>query len=532
MKTHKKNIFYYNIFLIIFFCNMLLLALPSNAQPPGRILFNSDFEIPTLTPASPSPPRQSCNPATSCWYLVPENDVPGWNVVDNPAAPLAPNVVNNLVEFWNSGFTSGVTVPAQSGNQFIELNAAQETPVYFEICMFAGETLTWSLWHRGRSGTDQMFLNITDANGAALAAQTFSTGNTAWVNYTGMVTNTGPNGAVRFTFRPGTTASGSATVGNFIDNIQVLGLRPLVEFANPTYSAGEALTSAPRLLINGTIPVGGVTVTIGITGGSATAGTDFSFTPNVTIPAGNYDGTVATSIPINMAVLEDLLAEGNETINFRIVSAGNPLLVNDANCNGGIQDATVYTIIDNDLPLPVELVTFTAKNIANKVELTWQTSSEKSSSYFEVQKSRDSENWTAIGRVMAVGNSNINNQYSFYDERTIGNMYYRLKMVDTDQSFKYSKIVSVSTDNIANKESSILIYPNPVNKGEKINIELNTANSAGKVLVELNDILGRQSASYLVEGNHISVDTPNIAGVYLMTIFDGNAVYRYKIVVQ
>lgn len=532
MKTQEKDNLFYNMLLTIFFSGIFLLALPSNAQPPGRILFNSDFEIPTLTPASPSPPRQSCNPATACWYLVPENDVPGWNVVDNPAFPLAPNVVNNLVEFWNSGFNSGGAVPAQSGNQFIELNAAQETPVYFEICMFAGETLTWSLWHRGRSGTDQMFLNITDANGAALAAQTITTGNTAWVNYTGMVTNTGPNGAVRFTFRPGATASGSATVGNFIDNIQVLGLRPLVEFVNPTYSAGEALTSAPRLLINGTIPVGGVTVTIGITGGSATNGTDFNFTPNVTIPAGNYDGTVATSIPINLSVLEDLLVEGNETINFSIVSAGNPLLVNDSNCNGGIQDATVYTIIDNDLLLPVDLISFTAKNIANKVELNWQTSAEKSSSYFEVQKSRDSQNWTAIGRVTAAGNSTITNQYSFYDDKTIGNMYYRLKMVDTDQSFKHSKIVAVTTNNIAQHNSNILVYPNPVNKGEKIKIELGTGGTTKKTLVELNDILGRQSASYLLEGNEIAIDTPSVAGVYLMTIFDGTEVYRYKIVVQ
>lgn len=531
MKDNKKNTLYDNMLLMLFFSSMLLFALPSNAQPPGRILFNSDFEIPVLTDGSPY--RQGCAVAAPCWYLVPENVVPGWNVVDNPAFPLAPNLINNSVEFWNSGFGG---VPAQSGSQFIELNAAQETPVYFEICMFSGETLNWSLWHRGRTstgtGVDEMFLNITAANGAALAARTITTGTAAWVNYTGMVTNTGPNGAVRFTFTPGATASGSATVGNFIDNIQVLGLRPLVEFENPTYTAGEALTSAPRLLINGTIPVGGVTVTIGITGGTAANGTDFSFNPSVTIPAGNYDGTTATSIPINLAIIEDLLVEAGETINFNIVSAGNPLLVNDANCNGGIQDATVYNIIDNDLILPVELVTFTAKNITNKVELAWQTSSEKSSSYFEVQKSKDSQNWTAIGRVTAAGNSNTNNQYSFYDERTIGNMYYRLKMVDTDQKFKYSKMLSVSTDNITHKESNILVYPNPVNKGEKVNIELNATNSDRKVLVELNDILGRQSASYLVEGNNISVATPNIAGVYLITIFDGTDVYRYKVVVQ
>ncbi len=129
--------------------------------------------------------------------MTPESTVPGWNVVD--AMTVSTDIINDNVELWNSGFLG---VPYQSGNQFIELNADKETPVFFEICMFAGETLTWSLWHRGRNGIDQMFLNVTDANGVSLLSQSISTDNTAWVNYTGMITNSGPNGSVRFTFKP------------------------------------------------------------------------------------------------------------------------------------------------------------------------------------------------------------------------------------------------------------------------------------------------------------------------------------------
>lgn len=521
----KNNHFLWYVVVLLF---AFFIELPLLAQPAGRILFNSDFEIPILTPASPSPPRQSCSPATACWYLVPENLVPGWNVVD--AMTTSTDIINDNVEFWNSGFNG---VPAQSGNQFIELNADRESPVFFEICMFAGETLTWSLWHRGRSGTDVMSLSVTDAANVNLFSQNLSTDNTAWVNYTGMVTNTGPNGPVRFTFRPVSTASGSPTIGNFIDNIQVLGLRPLVEFANASYSAVESTVSPPRLLVNGTIPVGGATVTLTTTGGTATGGgTDYSYNTTVNIPAGNYDGTLATSIPITLSIVEDALVEvGGETINFSIVSATNPLLVNDANCGGSIQNSTVYNIIDNDLPLPITLVSFSAKVLSTQVQLGWQTSMEIQSAYFETQRSTNAIDWRAIGQVKAQQNSNTLYQYSFLDTNPQSRNYYRLKMIDIDSTYQYSKIVSANLTSI--QSNQVLIYPNPVGKNESLKIVLTTM--AENISVELNDVLGRTHVKYTSNYNKdtITINIPSVAGIYFVVIScDGKLIAQRKLTVQ
>lgn len=506
-------------------CCLVLFAWPTLAQPPGRILFNSNFEIPTLNPSDPR--VRGCSPATACWYLVRESSVPGWNVVDE--GTTSTDVVDDNVEFWNSGFQG---VPAQSGNQFIELNADKQTPVFFEICMFAGETLTWSLWHRGRNGVDQMFLNVTDANGNALANQTFSTGNTAWVNYTGTVTNTGPNGSVRFTFRPGTTASGSPTIGNFIDNIQVLGLRPLVEFASPTYSSIEHTVDRPRLLVNGTIPSGGATVTIGVTGGSATGGgVDYSFATTVAIPAGNYDGSLATSIPIGLNIVDDLTVETNESINFSILAASNPLLVNDANCGGSVQSATTYTIIDDDVSvLPVELVNFTGQVAEGGVRLAWQTSQEKASDHFEVRRSLNGQDWQVLGQVRAAGNATHRQSYSFLDQNPVAQAYYQLRIVDLDQSAKYSKIIAM-TNTGETTATTLAVFPNPVARSGQVWFQLPRQCQVAQLRVL--DLFGREQPARFSQppGGALLLDAPPQAGTYLVQVFDGTKWLQGRLVV-
>ncbi len=511
----------------------LLIEMPLFAQA-GRIVFNADFESPVLTPASISPPiTGGCSPATSCYYLVPENLVPGWNVVD--AMTVSTDVINDNVEFWDSGFTNGgFTGAAQSGNQFIELNADRETSVFFEICMFAGEVLDWSLWHRGRTSStvpDVMSLTITDAGGT-ISTQNLSTNNTAWVNYTGAVTKTGLNGAVRFTFRPVSSANNDRTFGNFIDNIQVTGLKPLVEFASPSYSAIENAVSPPRLLVNGKIPMGGTTVTLTATGSATGGGVDYSYNTTVTIPAGDYNGTLATSIPISLSVVDDALVEvGGETVNFSIASAADPLLVNDANCNGGIQSTTVYTIIDNDLLLPVTLVSFSAKALSEQVQLWWQTSTEMQSAYFEIQHSTNAIDWRNIGQVKAQQNSNTLYQYSFLDTRPQNSNYYRLKMIDIDSTYQYSKIASA---NFTNKQSNqVLIYPNPIGKNESLKIVIPTM--AENISVEVNDVLGRNHAKYTSNYNRdiITINMPNIVGIYIVVVScDGKIITQHKVIVQ
>ena len=110
---------------------------------------------------------------------------------------------------------------------------------------------------------------------------------------------------------------------NFLDNIQIE-LRPFVEFVQASSSTPEsASNNIPTLRVNGTVFTA-FNVTVQITGGTATLGTDYTTPGNSTsltiaIPAGIYDGVGSGSLfPLPVTVTHDALGEGNETIVFAI----------------------------------------------------------------------------------------------------------------------------------------------------------------------------------------------------------------------
>jgi hypothetical protein len=126
-----------------------------------------------------------------------------------------------------------------------------------------------------------------------------------------------------------------------------------------------------------------------------------------------------------------------------------------------------YTLATKDFtvsPLPVELVSFDAVLVNERqVAVSWQTASEFNSSYFEVQRSADGENWSVLGTVAAQGNSQSTIDYVLLDNAPLsGVSYYRLKQVDLNGDFHLSDIRSV---NNSPKVNQVKIYPNPTDKG-------------------------------------------------------------------
>ena len=126
-----------------------------------------------------------------------------------------------------------------------------------------------------------------------------------------------------------------------------------------------------------------------------------------------------------------------------------------------------YTLATKDYilsPLPVELVLFDAVLVNDRqVAVSWQTASEFNSSYFDVLRSDDGENWSSIGTVPAQGTSQTVIDYALMDQAPLtGVSYYRLKQVDQNGSFHLSDIRSV---NNSPKVNQVTIYPNPTDKG-------------------------------------------------------------------
>ena len=112
--------------------------------------------------------------------------------------------------------------------------------------------------------------------------------------------------------------------------------------------------------------------------------------------------------------------------------------------------------------LPVTLNHFKAINKDCNNEISWSTASEENLSKFEVTRSIDGKNFTTVGSVNAIGNSNEINVYNFSDENVSNikatTVFYQLRMVDENGDYRFSNIAQVKLNNVI---STVSVYPNP-----------------------------------------------------------------------
>jgi hypothetical protein len=144
--------------------------------------------------------------------------------------------------------------------------------------------------------------------------------------------------------------------------------------------------------------------------------------------------------------------------------------------------------------LPVELSSFTAKVLkSGGVKLDWRTETEVSNYGFEVQKSEDrsqESEWKTIGFVEGHGNSNSPKDYSFTDNGAgYGKYSYRLKQIDTDGQFEYSKVIEVDAGQIPGGFVLEQNYPNPFNPSTTIKFALAETQTAKLIIF---DVLGNE----------------------------------------
>jgi hypothetical protein len=153
--------------------------------------------------------------------------------------------------------------------------------------------------------------------------------------------------------------------------------------------------------------------------------------------------------------------------------------------------------------LPVELSSFTASIVGQKILLTWRTETEVSNYGFEIErvvKNPKSKNQNAdfskIGFVEGSGNSNSPKNYSFRDENPFGGskFQYRLKQIDTDGQYEYSDIIEVEI--VPSKFELFQNYPNPFNPRTSIQY---TISSRQFISLKVYDVLGNEIETLINE---------------------------------
>jgi len=176
-----------------------------------------------------------------------------------------------------------------------------------------------------------------------------------------------------------------------------------------------------------------------------------------------------------------------------------------------------------DIPLPVELSSFTSSVSERDVTLNWSTISETNNSGFEIERKdarrETNDDWQKINFVVGSSNSTVMNHYQFTDRGLNAGKYnYRLKQIDFNGNFNYHNLSSEVTVGVPEKFNLSQNYPNPFNPTTTINFDIPFD---GNVNIKLYDLTGKEISKIVNEYKTAGYYTINFnasslpSGVYI-----------------
>jgi len=186
-----------------------------------------------------------------------------------------------------------------------------------------------------------------------------------------------------------------------------------------------------------------------------------------------------------------------------------------------------FSFSDPGNGLPIELVSFTAKVINEKVHLEWLTASETNNDFFTVEKSQHGDDWAIVDKIKGAGNSTTPKGYETDDDKPLaGISFYRLKQTDFDGAYSYSTATRV----YYSSGNGVSVYPNPASDYLIIEVKNYTKN----VSILITDITGKTVyKNHAAEIPKTEVNIKDFAGgIYLATIQSDDFVEVKKAVVR
>ena len=185
------------------------------------------------------------------------------------------------------------------------------------------------------------------------------------------------------------------------------------------------------------------------------------------------------------------------------------------------------------IPIPVELVSFTAKSNGKEVILNWSTATELNNQLFEIQRSFEGNDFVSVGFVNGKGTTTERQDYTYRDKILADGKYsYRLKQIDYLGRYEYSVIIEIDL-RVFNTFLLEQNYPNPFNPTttigygikEKCNVKVTILNSIGEeVAMLVNE--EKESGYHTVEFNASSLPS----GVYFYQLKAGSFIETKKMI--
>lgn len=251
---------------------------------------------------------------------------------------------------------------------------------------------------------------------------------------------------------------------------------------------------------------------------------DWNFNGSFTDPSdGFYAGSAITNSPVTVPVSVTTPPFLGTSYALRVIASGDgPVNQSDYNSinhpNGEVED---YIRPAKDFTLPVELNEFNGKNETDHNHIFWSVLAETPGIYYLLQRSANGLQFEDITTVNTGNNygQRLNYAYDDFDIQASPVYYYRLKMVESDQSFSYSK--NIRLVNFPESAPALNVYPNPVSSGALMLNFLNYTNSsftvilcnaAGEIIDHVDYAVSRPDDLLSISTGHLS------SGVYYLRL--------------
>lgn len=194
--------------------------------------------------------------------------------------------------------------------------------------------------------------------------------------------------------------------------------------------------------------------------------------------------------------------------------------------------ATTEVLIGYCASVPIELSAFKATKTANIVKLEWTTLSEHNSDYFLLERAQDAIHYKPIGTIKANNNRSQETDYVFFDEKPFNSSnYYRLRIVDKDGYWAYSKIEFIALE--ASGTSFQLANLSPVPAEDNLSFSLISTKDdviEVKILSLTGQVLKSESRQVTAGNNELKTDIVSLSkGIYLLQTVskEGNCTKRF-----
>jgi len=253
---------------------------------------------------------------------------------------------------------------------------------------------------------------------------------------------------------------------------------------------------------------------------TGTVGT-VSLTYNLSTITGPNDVIGANNLNQLRLLVDD---DGNFSTGATLIEPSSTnALDNTVTFNVNFTSGQYFTLGSEEVgALPIELIEFKTTVLQdNTVKVDWLTASETNNAFYSVERSSDGINFETIANIQGIGNSDVQNAYSYIDLKPMeGVSFYRLRQTDFNGTSEVSELRRIVIL-LQEEEIRFAIFPNPSRSNEQITLK-SASREISIAMIKVYDLTGASLMEYSVDvpSQELQLPLSLQTGIYLVQIFD------------